>query len=282
MNFASWTGATECTDGPESGAKALLAYLLQEYPQASSLGIYNCRTVRGGSTTSTHGEGRAVDLKWPMSSAGRGVASGEAVAKRLGTHGKRLGIQAIIYNRRIYSEVSPDGRYYGGTTPHYDHLHIELTRASGRNLTLATLQSVLGSTTFKLGDRLLRLTEPMTRGQDVLKWQTTLADRGTDIAIDGIFGPNTEAATEALQKVLNITVDGIVGPETIRAATTEPEPLPGPFTDVPIEHVNVDNIARAKELGLLVGYSDGSLKPEASLTRSQAATLAVRLVDLLA
>lgn len=285
MNFAPWEGATNCTGGPESGAKALLAYLLEEYPRGSSLGIYNCRTVRGGSTTSLHGEGRAVDLKWPMSAAGRGTASGEAVVKRLAAHGRRLGIQCIIYNRRIYSATSPNGRYYGGTHPHYDHLHIELTRAAGRNLTLATLRSVLGSTTFELGDRLLRLTEPMTRGQDVREWQRLLADNGTSVEVDGVFGPKTEAATKALQAKLDITVDGVVGPESIRAAKRkdepEPEPLPGPFTDVPVDHANADNIERTKELGLLLGYADGSFGPSKPLTRSAAATLAVRIVELL-
>lgn len=281
MNFAAWEGATECTGGPESGAQALLAYLLEEYPNARSLGIYNCRTVRGGSTTSLHGEGRAVDLGWPMSSAGRGTASGEAVVKRLAAHGRRLGIQTIIYNRRIYSARSPQGRYYGGTHPHYDHHHIELTRAAGDRLTLATLRSVLGHTTFELGDRLLRLAEPMMRGTDVKEWQLRLLDHGQSLEADGIFGPRTEALTKALQARLGIEVDGVVGPESIRAAEAgpEPEPLPGPFRDVPVDHANADNIARAKELGLLLGYGDGSFRPNEPLTRSAAATLAVRIVD---
>lgn len=224
MNWAPWTGATRCTGGPTPGARALLAFLLEEYGQASSLGIYNCRDVRGTSTTSTHGEGRAVDLKWPMSSAGRGTASGEAVVKRLGASGRRLGIQAIIYNRRIYSAVSPEGRAYRGAHPHYDHLHIELTPAAGRNLTLATLRSALGRTSFDLGGRLLRLRTPFMRGDDVREWQQMASARGQSLAADGIFGPKTEEATKAVQRSLGVTADGIVGPVTLRAARRPQRP----------------------------------------------------------
>lgn len=272
MNFASWEGATDCTNGPEPGARALLAYLLEEYDQSSSLGIYNCRDVRGGSTTSTHGEGRAVDLRWPMSDAGRGTASGEAVVARLGEHGQRLGIQAIIYNRKIWSARSPDGRYYGGTHPHYDHHHIELTRASGRNLTLTTLRSVLGSTVHELGDRLLRLREPYMRGGDVREWQALV-----DVTADGIFGPVTEAATMDIQRELGVDPDGIVGPLTLAALERDA----WPFIDVDPNSTFGKEIARAAELGLLHGYTDGSFGPYEPLSRAAAAALAVRLVDLL-
>jgi len=38
------------------------------------------------------------------------------------------------------------------------------------------------------------------------------------IAVDGIFGPNTKAATQAFQQWAHITVDGIVGVNTYAAA----------------------------------------------------------------
>lgn len=37
---------------------------------------------------------------------------------------------------------------------------------------------------------------------------------GQDIAVDGSFGPQTEAAVKAIQGYFRVTVDGIVGPET--------------------------------------------------------------------
>src|SRR5688572_28868667 len=50
--------AQACTGAPEPGAKALMAWALATYGKQGlkNLGIYNCRTVRGGSTTSLHGE----------------------------------------------------------------------------------------------------------------------------------------------------------------------------------------------------------------------------------
>ena len=67
-SFARWEGATNCTGGPSSGAAALLAWCqANRQPPGRSLGIYNCRSVRGSSTTSLHGEGRALDWGLPLS-----------------------------------------------------------------------------------------------------------------------------------------------------------------------------------------------------------------------
>jgi peptidoglycan hydrolase-like protein with peptidoglycan-binding domain len=44
--------------------------------------------------------------------------------------------------------------------------------------------------------------------------QYLLAARGHPVAVDGIFGPNTDSAVRALQQEKNLSVDGIVGPNT--------------------------------------------------------------------
>jgi peptidoglycan hydrolase-like protein with peptidoglycan-binding domain len=56
-----------------------------------------------------------------------------------------------------------------------------------------------------------------SRGDAVERWQQRLADNGAGIAVDGIYGPNTAAATRSFQSNQGILVDGIVGPQT-RAA----------------------------------------------------------------
>jgi peptidoglycan hydrolase-like protein with peptidoglycan-binding domain len=37
---------------------------------------------------------------------------------------------------------------------------------------------------------------------------------GSKIAVDGVFGAETEAAVKKFQRYFNLTVDGIVGPNT--------------------------------------------------------------------
>lgn len=142
MRWSPWQGATGCSSGPTSGAIALRDWLLDAYPDGSSGGIYNCRTVRGSASPSIHGEGRAFDLMLPVID-GRGAPVGHDIVARLGSAGDRLGIQCVIFDRTIWSGRSPAGRPYTGVHPHYDHLHIELTRQAGRSLTVGTLSMTL-------------------------------------------------------------------------------------------------------------------------------------------
>ncbi len=63
--------------------------------------------------------------------------------------------------------------------------------------------------------------QPGAIGAPVAQWQEALnswlardPSAHPQLVVDGIFGPNTEAATRAFQSASGITVDGIVGPET--------------------------------------------------------------------
>ncbi len=65
-----------------------------------------------------------------------------------------------------------------------------------------------------------------SRGAAVRIWQFDI-DRITGkvpgvshIAVDGVFGPKTAAATRAFQRYAHIRVDGIVGPQTRAAMQT--------------------------------------------------------------
>lgn len=53
-----------------------------------------------------------------------------------------------------------------------------------------------------------------SRGDEVRKLQEQLNAQGANIAVDGIFGPQTQGAVKNFQKQSNITVDGIVGNQT--------------------------------------------------------------------
>ena len=212
MNWDRWEPAGPCTSGPTPGARLLLAWCLSEYPVAWSGGIYNCRTVRGTQVRSIHGEGRAVDVMLPTPN-GRAHPDGYDLLRRLGANGRRLGLQAIIFDRTIYSARSPNGRPYTGVHPHVDHLHIEMTRQAGATLTTHRIHEVLGPSAARppevaLG-RLLRLRRPMMRGEDVRELQRRL-----NITADGVFGPQTDGAVRRFQRDRGLVVDGIVGPIT--------------------------------------------------------------------
>lgn len=155
------------------------------------------------------------------------------------------------------------------------------------------------STVVKLGDRVLRFSEPMMRGDDVKEWQTLLNRWRAGVAgtPDGVFGPTTRAASARfMDEVMNVkTDDPRVGAATVKAMrdtltspvapppppTPKPKPAPGPFTDVPADHAFAKDIARAKELGIFKGKADGSFGLGEHLTREAAAAVLVRMYDAL-
>lgn len=67
----------------------------------------------------------------------------------------------------------------------------------------------------RLGDRILYLTHPPMRGDDVATLQSRLNALGFDAGReDGIFGRNADRAVRAFQKEYGVAEDGIFGPAT--------------------------------------------------------------------
>jgi N-acetylmuramoyl-L-alanine amidase len=88
------------------------------------------------------------------------------------------------------------------------------------------VDGIVGENTWKalvesswaLGDRPLRLSQPFLRGDDVRELQARLNALGfTAGKHDGIFGLGTAAALRDFQRNLAVNEDGIVGHETLRA-----------------------------------------------------------------
>jgi hypothetical protein len=70
------------------------------------------------------------------------------------------------------------------------------------------------------GNRSLKLTEPLTRGEDVRRLQKALIEAGFDVGLDGadgFFGKATDEAVRQLQAQKNLTVDGVAGLKTLQA-----------------------------------------------------------------
>lgn len=216
MGFAPWEAARTCTDGPAPGAVAFMRWFTEHYVKRGgfNLGIFNCRTVRGGRTTSMHGEGRACDLGFPI-----GDPDGMQLLRLLIKHAGALGIQCIIYRRRIYSAKNPEGAHYSGVAPHWDHLHVEFSREAARRLTYATVKAILTPPVHEAGSRVLKVG---AEGKDVL-----ILQRKLKIEADGFFGPNTKRAVlvferNAKKDFPNLLVDGIVGDRTWVALGVKP------------------------------------------------------------
>lgn len=78
--------------------------------------------------------------------------------------------------------------------------------------------SALLESDHRLGDRMIYLRSPMTRGDDVSDLQQRLGSLGFDAGwLDGIFGPDTERALRDFQHNQGLTADGVVGRETVAA-----------------------------------------------------------------
>jgi N-acetylmuramoyl-L-alanine amidase len=71
---------------------------------------------------------------------------------------------------------------------------------------------------YGLGSRLLYVTRPPQRGEDVAELQRRLGHLGFDAGrVDGIFGPESADAVREFQRNVGLVGDGIFGPDTERA-----------------------------------------------------------------
>ncbi|MGH3863589.1 peptidoglycan-binding domain-containing protein [Actinokineospora sp.] len=227
--------ARSCTGAATDGARALMAWFLGAYGSRGgrNLGIYNCRSIAGSSTTSLHGEGRATDLGVPV-----GAPWAQALADRLVAMSAELGIQCVIYARRIWSGSYPNAgwRPYNGLNAHVDHLHVELSWSGARTLTAATVQRVLGGTPAPVPGARPTI-RAGSRGDAVREAQNRLAAHGFGPgAADGVFGPKTTDAAKRFQGARGLAADGIVGPRTWAALLAAPPapPTPAPTSARPV------------------------------------------------
>lgn len=226
-----------CVGSAQPGARAMMAYWLEvSRPVGTSMGIYNCREVRGSTFLSQHSCGSAVDLGVPAIS-GSGHPTMWAFLNRLAPYCKRLGVQHIIFARKVWSASRPpEGATYNGVHPHWDHTHLELTRAAAQGLTLATLRSVLG--TSNLNTPTIPLPPPVHAGEDIMlgldvgrrddpvvreprvgTLQAFLVDAGflSDVSeVDGAAGNKTRSALNLWKQSVGITSalsggEGVIG-----------------------------------------------------------------------
>lgn len=120
-----------CRGSSTKGAKALRAWLREESGATirRTAQMYRCakRPARG-KRRDLHSEGRAVDVV-PSSEAGALALVAQLLAEDY-TLARRMGVQEIIYDGRIWSASKPTRqmRRYRGGSPHRKSVHIGLNK----------------------------------------------------------------------------------------------------------------------------------------------------------
>lgn len=208
----TYYSANKCSGFARPGNKALMSWYLGAYGSrgAANLGIYVCKSL--GSGVSIHGDGRACDLGTaPYNRPGTGwPAWGWALANALRLNSAELGIQLIIFNRKVWSCRYPDSgfRKYTGTDPHDGHLHVELTPSSAASLTVSKIESTIGGGSSPItigGDDMIGLKKG-DEGEEVKALQYILMDAGFDPGeADSVYGPKVSAALLKARKSLGST-----------------------------------------------------------------------------
>jgi len=141
-NLAGYSPQRKCSPFAKPGTTAFANLLLRTYRSSRSLGIVRSCGVGG---TSEHKEGRAFDWGVSIHSAQdrRAVRSLMHWLFKTDRHGnryamaRRLGIQYMIWNRRIWGSYSASSgwRRYTGSNPHTDHVHFSLSWKGARKKT---------------------------------------------------------------------------------------------------------------------------------------------------
>lgn len=96
-----------------------------------------------------------------------------------------------------------------------------------------------------------------SRGDDVAQLQRRLTQLGYSVAVDGVFGPQTERAVKSLQSDWGLKVDGIVGPQTLSAMTGG-----GQGRNVPANNTASRGVSRSDDLHLLARVIYGEARGE--------------------
>jgi N-acetylmuramoyl-L-alanine amidase len=111
----------------------------------------------------------------------------------------------------------------------------------------------------RLGDRMIYLRSPMTRGDDVTDLQQRLGRLGFDAGwLDGIYGPDTEAAVRDFQHNQGLTPDGVAGRKTVAALERLSGRRSGDKTVAEVrEHELLRTHAGVDGLRLIVGEAGG-------------------------
>ena len=222
--LSAYQGQRLCSPVAKPGVVAFRDLVLRSYPGTRSMGISRACTVGG---RSEHKEGRAFDWGVNVARPAEKAAADDLLRWLLATdrfgnryaNARRLGVQYVIWNRRIWSSYAPTWRAYSGPSPHTDHVHVSFNwpgaekRTSfwtGRvvNATAATVPSAPPPSTAPAPPRTPVAAPPPVR--DTQSWTVQSARRaGNDspgslragttyvLTVRGTWAPSARTAADA-------------------------------------------------------------------------------------
>ena len=162
MPYETITGPP--SGGARKGALALMTYVVNRWSVLNS-GIYNPRDICGNPwpnvscSLSAHLEGRACDFGIrPF-----GAPVGTEISAWLIMNRYILGVEEIIWNRRVWSGNNPFWRTYVGRSDHSDHIHVTLSKVKADSLTLGVLNLLNPGGTSPATPQIQQLEENMQR-----------------------------------------------------------------------------------------------------------------------
>ena len=230
------------TSPPGPGMNSLMHYLLSTYPGSTSLGCYNDRSIRKGSSPSVHAVSRAFD--WQYGARAQAVDFMDRFTDGTPGPANTVGIQAVhdyhVRNPQGLGHTWGHGRgwHYGNIGPGNLWLHVELTVEAAATADLMKRMGYSGPTHEPAhsapADDLARahtdhsaghpsghgrheLTLGATGGE-VLEMQRLLIAAGamkdSPGNLDGVFGRGTLKVLKRFQETHGLAVDGRCGQRT--------------------------------------------------------------------
>lgn len=223
----SYQGQSRCDPTTKPGASAFAQLVARHYSRPSYGTVRPCL-----SDVSEHYDGRAVDWMLDVNDPSD-KAIADAVTKWLterdsrgnyGSWARRFGLMYVIWNRKVWKSYRniESWQTYTGSHPHTDHIHfsfawdgackrtswwtgraatsINTSGCSTPQLTVATEFTPVKDIVLKLG----------STGSAVRLAQSNLPG----VAVDGEFGPLTQAAVKTFQSKYGLSVTGTVNRAT--------------------------------------------------------------------
>ncbi len=134
--YLSYESADSCYGSLRPGTKELGDFILAHFPGTTYYGGYDCRDIVGQpGVLSVHATGRALDVFVPIDGASTCDTcadndKGDPLARWLIENAEYIGFSFVIWDKADWGAHRATGSKwgsYGGTHPHHDHLHIEIT-----------------------------------------------------------------------------------------------------------------------------------------------------------